>query len=186
MEQKKQSIKNDSGTWITDILIKRFMAYKELGEMAILQLDENDIHKKLQAEDNSIAIIVGHLQGNMLSRFTDFLKTDGEKRWRNRDAEFEEKAMSKKELLLLWNEGWNCVLSTMRSLNDNDLNKKVTIRGEEHLVMDAVVRQIAHYAYHVGQIVYLAKTVKGRSWQSLSIPKGGSDQYNKSMEEKHK
>lgn len=183
MEMKEKIMKNDSGNCIRNILIKRFITYKELGEKAILQLDEDDIHRKLQEGDNNISIIAGHLHGNMLSRFTDFLNSDGEKTWRNRDAEFEEKVINKGQLLQMWNEGWNCVLSTMESLNDNDLNKEVAIRGEKHLVMDAVVRQIAHYAYHVGQIVYLAKTFKGKNWQSLSIPKGRSNHFNTSMKE---
>lgn len=183
---EEQHISNVSDNWIRDVLIKRFITYKELGEKAILQLDEDDIHKKIKDGDNSIVIIVGHLYGNMLSRFTDFLNSDGEKAWRNRDAEFEEKTVNKEQLLEMWNAGWNCLLDTMELLVDNDLHKTVTIRGEPHLVLDAVIRQVAHYAYHVGQIVYLAKTYRGEHWKSLSIPKGRSDQFNQGMNENFK
>lgn len=171
---------------ITEIITKRFISYKELGGKAIQQLDDQQIHWKRDENDNSIFIIVKHLHGNMLSRFTDFLTSDGEKSWRKRDDEFEEGSATKQETLKLWTEGWDCLIHTLHSLNDHDLQKSVTIRGEKLIVVDALIRQIAHYAYHVGQIVCIAKTIKGKDWQNLSVPKHQSQEFTREMKEKYK
>lgn len=169
-----------------DIIKKRLVTYKDLGEGAIAQLNNNEIHKKQQKGENSVYVIVKHMRGNMLSRFTDFLDSDGEKSWRNRDEEFmENEEISKAQLLGLWQEGWDCVLQAVESLKDTDLQKEVSIRGEPHLVLDALLRQVAHYAYHVGQIVYLAKNLKGASWTSLSISPGASEHFNRQMKAKY-
>lgn len=167
-----------------ELMIKRFAFYKDLGEKAILQLDDSEIHRKLQPGDNSVAVIVKHVCGNLLSRFTDFLHSDGEKSWRNRDEEFIEDNGNKTALLKQWNEGWDCVISALKTLTDHDLENKVTIRGEEHLVFDAILRSIGHYSYHVGQIAFLAKTIKGAAWQSLSIPLNDSARFNDAMQKK--
>lgn len=167
-------------------IIKRFGFYKELGEKAILQLDDQAIHRRLNQEDNSIAVLVRHMHGNMLSRFTDFLTSDGEKSWRKRDEEFIDDESTVPQLLQRWEEGWQCVIAAMEQLQDRDLNRKVMIRSEEHLVLDAILRQVAHYAYHVGQIVFMAKTIRGPEWQSLSIPKNQSAQFNAAMRRRSK
>jgi len=150
---------------------KRFLSYKELGEKSIAQVDDQQIHWKPEENSNSITIIVKHMSGNMLSRFTDFLTTDGEKPWRERDAEFEEENCSKAQLLAVWEKGWKCLMDTLNSLQEEDLSKTVYIRKEPLPVVDALNRQLAHHAYHVGQIVYIAKALKADNWQSLSIPK---------------
>jgi hypothetical protein len=157
--------------------IKRFRSYKELGDKTFAQLDEKDLFFQPSSESNSIAVIVKHMHGNMLSRWTHFLTEDGEKDWRQRDAEFEESVSTKEQILRLWEEGWACLLNTLESLKPADLDKSVTIRTEPLKVYDAILRQLAHYPYHVGQIVYLGRMVKNEQWQSLSIPKGNSLQY---------
>jgi hypothetical protein len=158
---------------------KLFQYYKGLGEKAIEQLDDKDINWRPNEASNSIALIVHHLSGNMLSRFTDFLTSDGEKSWRNREAEFEEGYSSKKEMMAAWESGWSKVFETIDSLNDADLEKIIYIRNEGQSVMDALQRQLAHYPHHVGQILYIGKAIKGNNFKSLSIPKGGSAVYNK-------
>ncbi|HEY6082567.1 MAG TPA: DUF1572 family protein [Chitinophagaceae bacterium] len=150
---------------------KRFLSYKELGEKSIAQVDDQQIHWKPEENSNSITIIVKHMSGNMLSRFSDFLTTDGEKPWRERDAEFEEENCSKAQLLAVWEKGWKCLMDTLNSLQEEDLSKTVYIREEPLPVVDALNRQLAHHAYHVGQIVYIAKALKADNWHSLSIPK---------------
>ena len=137
-------------------------------------------------KSNSISLIVKHLHGNMLSRWTDFLTTDGEKEWRDRDEEFVENIRSRSEMMQLWEEGWECVLNALHQLSDDDLSKVVYIRNMGHTVHDAMMRQLAHYAYHVGQIVYLARLANDGSWTSLSIPKGGSSAFNREQFEKGK
>ncbi len=127
--------------------------------------------KQPNEASNSIAIIIQHLNGNMLSRWTNFLTEDGEKKWRKRDEEFEEYHLSKEQLIALWNEGWKVFLETLESLTGDDLLKTITIRSQPLVVVDAINRQLAHYSYHVGQIVYLGRWIKGNVWQSLSIPK---------------
>jgi hypothetical protein len=157
--------------------IKRFKYYKELGDKTFEQVTEEDIFFQPSTESNSIAVIVQHIHGNMLSRWTNFLTEDGEKEWRKRDAEFETVRSSKQDIISSWNEGWACLLNTLESLTPEDLNKTVTIRTEPLKVYDAILRQLAHYPYHVGQIVYLGRLRKNEGWASLSIPKGSSAQY---------
>jgi len=164
--------------------IKRFKNYKELGDKTFEQLEEKDFFISPSASDNSIAVIVQHLYGNMLSRWTNFLTEDGEKPWRKRDAEFEASECSKTDILSFWNTGWNCLLPTLESLKPEDLSKTIYIRTEPLLVIDAILRQLAHYPYHVGQIVYMGKWIKNENWQSLSIPKGAgqSHAYNERIQ----
>ena len=156
-----------------------FRYYKNLGEKAIAQIEKDeDLNHQLNEESNSIALIVKHLSGNMLSRFTNFLTEDGEKSWRNRDQEFEKGYNSRAELLSAWESGWACVFNAIEPLQEADLERTVYIRNEGHTVMEAINRQIAHYAYHVGQIVFLAKVLKGEGWQTLSIAKNKSQNFN--------
>ena len=165
--------------------LKRIVYYKKLGDETFEQLDELDFHFQPNEESNSIAIIIQHLAGNMLSRFTDFLTEDGEKIWRNRDIEFEEQQLSKEQLLQKWADGWACFLNTVQSLTAIDLEKTITIRSEQLTVVDALNRQLAHYPYHVGQIVYLGRMIKNKAWKNLSISKGASNQFNEQMKNKH-
>ncbi len=153
---------------------KRFLSYKELGEKSIAQVNDEQIHWKPDENSNSITIIVKHMSGNMLSRFSDFLTTDGEKPWRERDAEFEEADCDKAGLSAIWEKGWQCLVNTLDSLREEDLSKTITIRGESLSVVDALNRQLSHHAYHVGQIVYIAKMIRSADWKTLSIPKKGS------------
>lgn len=165
---------------------KLFQYYKSLGDKAMAQIEEKDLFMKPNEESNSIAIIVQHLYGNMLSRWTDFLNTDGEKEWRNRDQEFEDWMKTKAEVMDSWEKGWKCLFDALDPLSEKDLDKLVYVRNEGHSVMEAVLRQIAHYSYHIGQIVYLAKTIKGEGWQTLSIAKNASGDYNKAKFEEEK
>ncbi len=160
--------------------IDLFRYYKKLGERAMAQCPDEGLFTTLDAESNSIAIIVKHLAGNMRSRWTDFLTTDGEKPDRNRDTEFEEPPKTRAELLELWEHGWKYLFDALEPLTDAALTRTVTIRTEPHSVMQAINRQIAHYAHHVGQIVFLAKhlTAKGTGkWETLSVPRGQSKQF---------
>ena len=156
-----------------------FKYYKSLGEKAMAQVSDEGLHYQPNAESNSLAIIVKHLHGNMLSRWTDFLNTDGEKEWRNREGEFEDTLDSREAILKAWEEGWQCLFGAIEPLTGEQLDDIVYIRNEGHTVLEAINRQLAHYSYHVGQMVYLARQVRGEGWQSLSIPKGGSEAYNK-------
>lgn len=162
-------------------VVKRLTYYKGLGDKTLSQLTEDDLHFRPNAESNSIAIIIQHMAGNMLSRWTDFLNADGEKDWRSRDAEFEEQHLTKQQLLDQWQKGWDCCLDTLNSLTEEDLLKTIYIRSEGLVAIDAINRQFAHYPYHVGQIIHLAKSIKNENWQSLSIAKGHSEQYNQQM-----
>jgi hypothetical protein len=164
--------------------IKRLSYYKELGDKTLDQLNEADFHFQPKEESNSIAIIIQHTAGNMLSRWTNFLTTDGEKEWRNRDVEFEEQHLTKQQLLDFWQKGWDCLLGALNALTDEDLLKTIYIRSEGLLVIDAINRQLAHYPYHVGQIIYVAKIIKNKDWQTLSIARGNSAQFNKQMQSK--
>ncbi len=157
---------------------QQFEYYKILGEKAIEQLEEEQLFIALNEDSNSIATIVKHISGNMLSRWTDFLNSDGEKEWRNRDAEFENDIKTKSELLAIWNKGWACLFEAINPLKDEDLSKIIYIRNEGHTVTEAINRQLAHYPYHIGQIVFLAKLLKKTEWNSLSIPKNKSANYN--------
>ncbi|MCH7323006.1 DUF1572 domain-containing protein [Solibacillus sp. MA9] len=168
------------------VVLERFKSVKELGDKTINQLSENNIHWSLNEESNSIAVIIKHLSGNMISRWSDFLTSDGEKSYRNRDQEFENTILSKQELIAIWENGWNILFDTLSELGEQDLLKNIYIRSESHTVIDAIERQMAHYAYHVGQIVYIGKQLKDKDWKSLSIPKGQSEEYLEYMQNKHK
>ena len=158
---------------------KQFEYYKLLGEKAMAQIPDEALFWQYNETSNSIATIVKHMTGNMLSRWTDFLTTDGEKEWRNRDAEFENDVNTRETLMQKWNEGWKCFLDALNSLTDDDLGKIIYIRNQGHTVTEAINRQLAHYPYHVGQIVFIGKMVADDKWTSLSIPKGTSSSYNK-------
>ena len=158
--------------------IDLFRYYRKLGERAITQCPEAGLFEMLDPESNSIAIIVKHMAGNMRSRWMDFLTTDGEKPDRNRDSEFVQPPKTRAELLELWERGWKYVFDALEPLTDADLTRTVTIRTEPHSVTQAINRQVAHYSYHVGQIVYLARHFSGEKWQSLTIPKKKSAEFN--------
>ncbi|MGI9542584.1 MAG: DUF1572 family protein [Cyclobacteriaceae bacterium] len=161
-----------------DHIKKQFLYYRQLGQKTFDQVPEEKFFWQYNEQTNSMAIIVNHLWGNMLSRWTDFLGSDGEKEWRNRDLEFEPVINSKQELLEKWNEGWDCLFAAINGLRPEDLNKTIYIRNLGHTVDEAIDRQLAHYAYHVGQIVILGVMIQGPQWNSLSIPKGTSKDYN--------
>jgi Protein of unknown function (DUF1572) len=148
--------------------------YKKLGEGAMAQIDDEQLQTALDPEMNSIAVIVKHLNGNMRSRWTGFPTVDGESPSRDRDGEFVKPPRTRAELMALWNEGWNCVFTALEPLSDGDLGRTVTIRREPHSVLQAIQRQLTHYAYHVGQIVFLAKHFQSTQWKSLSIPRRAS------------
>lgn len=155
-----------------------FHYYKKLAEGAMEQVSDDELFITLDEEMNSIAIIVKHMAGNMRSRWTDFLTSDGEKPDRNRDTEFVAPPETRNELMRVWNEGWESIFQALVPLSDADLERKVLIRGEPHSVMQAVNRQMTHYSYHCGQIVFLAKHFKGRAWKSLSVPRNKSGDFN--------
>ena len=162
----------DNGTVYLANIIKNFRYYKDLGERAMAQVSDADLHTLLHSDSNSIAIIVKHLAGNLRSRFTDFLTTDGEKPDRNRDGEFEmPDALSRQELLEAWEQGWTVALTAIKGLTPEDLTRTVYIRGEAALVLETLTRLAMHAAYHVGQIVYLSKHFASGNWNTLSIPK---------------
>jgi hypothetical protein len=158
---------------------KQFEYYKVLGEKTFEQVPNEKLFWQLTKESNSISMIVKHLHGNMLSRWTDFLTTDGEKEWRNRDQEFDNDIATKAELLFKWNEGWDCLFKAIDHLKEDDLERDIYIRNMGHTVMEAINRQLAHYAYHVGQIVFIGKAIQNEQWNSLSIARGKSKEYNK-------
>ena len=166
--------------------LKLFAYYKKLGDDAMAQIDDEKLFFQVNEDANSIAIIVQHLAGNMLSRWTDFLTTDGEKEWRNRDAEFEKNITNKQDLLAYWNSGWQCLFNSLEPLTSSDLDKIIYIRNEGHTVLEAINRQLAHYPYHVGQLVFLAKLLAADKWKSLSIPKNKSQEYNQEKFSKEK
>jgi len=166
--------------------LKLFAYYKKLGDDAMAQIDDEKLFFQVNEDANSIAIIVQHLAGNMLSRWTDFLTTDGEKEWRNRDAEFETNITNKQDLLAYWNSGWQCLFTALEPLTSSDLDKIIYIRNEGHTVLEAINRQLAHYPYHVGQLVFLAKLLAADKWKSLSIPKNKSQEYNQGKFSKEK
>lgn len=164
--------------------IKKFRSQKTLGEKTFAQLEDKNFLFKPSAESNSIAVIVQHMYGNMLSRWTNFLTEDGEKSWRKRDAEFEDVLQTKQGVINAWNAGWDCVLNTLQSLQPQDLIKTITIRSQPLSVIDAIIRQIDHYGYHVGQIVYIGKIIKDADWQTLSIAKNKSSEFNQALNHK--
>jgi hypothetical protein len=155
-----------------------YLRYKGLAEAAIAQLSDADLVVPGPGDGNSIAVLCWHLAGNFRSRFTDFLTSDGEKPWRQREEEFSRRAVTKDELLAFWDGGWAVLLETLHGLSDADLDREVTIRGQRLRVTEALLRSLAHASYHVGQIVYQARGLKGGGWRWLSIPPGQSDQYN--------
>jgi hypothetical protein len=155
-----------------------FRYYKNLAERAMAQVSDEQLNAALDQEMNSIAIIVKHMYGNMRSRWTDFLTSDGEKPDRNRDTEFVAPAETREALMKQWEDGWNCLFSALGPLTDEDLARTVTIRGEAHSVMQAINRQIGHYSYHCGQIVFLAKHFQKDHWKSLSVPRNRSGEFN--------
>jgi len=157
---------------------RQFQYYKKLGEQAMEQIEDAQLFWQPNEESNSIAVIVKHLWGNMISRWTNFLTEDGEKPWRERDAEFENDVKSREELLAKWNEGWQCLFNALGSITDEDLKRIIYIRNEGHTVLEAINRQLAHYPYHVGQIIFIAKMIKNDGWNSLSIPRNKSKDYN--------
>lgn len=165
---------------------KQFSYYKALAEKTFAQLTEEQLFWQYNEESNSIAIIAKHLAGNMLSRWTDIFNTDGEKEWRNRDAEFENDFQSKVELIEFWNKGWNIFQTTLESIKNEDLEKVIYIRNQGHTVLEAINRQLAHYPYHVGQIVFIGKMICNQNWESLSIPRNTSADYNQNMFNKPK
>lgn len=158
--------------------IKQFSYYKDLGERTMNQVSDESLFWHPHEESNSIAVIVKHLWGNMLSRWTDFLTSDGEKEWRRRDEEFIGDLTTREEVMEKWNAGWACVFQALEGLTEEDLPHIVYIRNQGHSVTEAILRQLAHYAYHVGQIVYIGKVLAGEKWKSLSIPRNKSSEFN--------
>jgi hypothetical protein len=177
----------DAGAAYLDEARRSFRGHKRLAEGALAQVRDEELFTLIDAEANSIAIIVKHLAGNMRSRWTDFLTSDGDKPNRHRDEEFEmQSGTTREEMMRWWEEAWALVFQTIESLNPEDLGRTVYIRGQEHTVLQAINRQVAHYAYHVGQIVLLAKHARGAEWKSLSIPKGQSEMVGKQAELEHR
>jgi hypothetical protein len=169
-------------------VLKQFEYYKILGEKTFAQLNEDELFWQFNKKSNSIAITVNHLWGNMKSRWTEFLTSDGEKEWRNRDLEFELVIKTKDEMLEKWNDGWCCLFDALNLIDEDNFYSEIFIRNQSHSIIDAVNRQMMHYAYHIGQIVYVGRMIKGNKWQSLSIPKGKSKDFNanKFSKGKHK
>lgn len=169
---------------MNDLLINRFLYYKELGDKSFAQLTDEQLFWQYNEESNSIAIIVKHLAGNMLSRWTNFLTEDGEKEWRNRDAEFVNTFKTKSEVLDYWEKGWNCLFTALAQITDENITSTIYIRGEAHTIFDAVLRQISQYPYHIGQIVYIGKMIKNTDWKTLSIARNKSADFNQEMHSK--
>ncbi len=167
-------------------LRKQFEYYKFLGDKTINQVKDSDLFHTFFPEGNSIAIIVNHMAGNMKSRWTDFLTTDGEKEWRNRDREFDDVIQSREELLKQWEEGWNCLFLAINSVNEDNFSTTIYIRNQAHTLPEAFNRQMMHYAYHVGQIVLIGKIRLAENWESLSISKGQSQTFNQNKMAKGK
>ena len=157
---------------------KQFAYYRQLGDMTFMQLSEPDFHFQHHEASNSIAIIVKHMHGNMLSRWTNFLTEDGEKTWRKREAEFDNDLPDKAAIIKAWNEGWDCLYAALDPLGEEDMQRIIYIRNQGHTIMEAINRQLCHYSYHVGQIVFLGRILVGEQWHSLSIPRGQSKQFN--------
>ena len=166
--------------------IKQFEYYKSLGDKTMQQLDFNEMQREFAEDSNSISILVKHMVGNMLSRWTNFLSEDGEKEWRQRDLEFVDTFSNQEELSAYWEKGWQCLFDALNPLDASQLEDIVYIRNQGHTITEAINRQLAHYAYHVGQMVFIGKLLKGKHWNSLSIPKGKSSDYNKAKFSKEK
>lgn len=161
--------------------VERFHFIKSLSERAAAQLNDEQLHARPDEDANSVAIVMGHIIGNLNSRWTDFLNSDGEKSWRQRDAEFEPPQGDRATLMQAWEDAWKKLFDALEPLSGDDVLKTVTIRSEPHSVIQAIQRQLSHYSYHAGQIVTLARQHVGSDWQSLSIPRGKSNDFNKSM-----
>jgi hypothetical protein len=178
---------SDLATHYLDEAQRQLRGHKRMGEGAMSQLEDQDFFVTLDPEGNSVAVLVKHLAGNMRSRFTDFLTSDGEKPNRFRDREFEvTRATTRAEVMNWWEQGWACVFAALEPLQPEDVMRVVTIRGEPHTVLQAVNRQIAHYAQHIGQIVFLAKHLRAKEWKTLSIPRGKSEEYKTVAPKTHK
>lgn len=160
-------------------IMELFQYYKELGDKALAQISDSEIHWRPDDQSNSIAVLVKHMSGNMLSRWTDFLTTDGEKEWRDRESEFIDDIKDKESMLSICEEGWDFLFSALGKLKPDDLQKIVYIRNEGHTVVEAINRHLTHCAQHVGQIIYIAKSLRANSWQSLSVPRGKSEEFNR-------
>jgi uncharacterized damage-inducible protein DinB len=171
---------------ILDVARDELEKARKLAEKAVEQLSDEQLHAALDPESNSIAVIMRHMAGNMRSRWTDFLTTDGEKPDRHRDQEFEDRRPSREALLAEWNDGWRRVFEALAPLTDADLERTVLIRAEPHSVYKAISRQVAHYAGHAYQIVLIARHLKGRDWKTLSVPRGQSEEFNRRMLEKQR
>jgi hypothetical protein len=165
-----------------DATIETFLSTKKNGDGVLRQLSGPEMTRVVGPDFNSIAVIVKHMRGNMLSRWTDFLTTDGEKPWRERDTEFvEDEGLSREEIVARWEEGWACVMGALRPLTPADLEKTIRIRGKDLTVPRAILRQIEHYGYHVGQMVLIGKMIKGDAWETLTVPRGGTTAFNRGM-----
>jgi len=164
-----------------ELFLKRFLFYKDLGDKTFEQLSNDEVLWQYNTESNSIATIVKHIAGNMVSRWTNFLTEDGEKEYRNRDAEFLNDIQSKAEMIAVWENGWKVLLEAINLITDENINTPIFIRGEKHSLLDAVLRQLAHYPYHVGQIIYVAKMLKNDAWATLSIGRNKSAEYNSEL-----
>ena len=168
-----------------DLFLKRFQYYKNIADQTFEQLEEPQLFWQYNPESNSIATIVKHISGNMISRWTNFLTEDGEKEWRNRDAEFENDIQSKAEMLEMWEKGWLVLFDALNQVNDANINSIILIRGEKISVVDALLRQLAHYPYHIGQIIYLAKMLKNDNWKTLSIARNKSQEYTELLKKQN-
>jgi hypothetical protein len=166
--------------------LQQFRYYQKLGQACLDQLSEEELFYQVNETSNSVAVIINHIQGNILSRWTNFLEEDGEKDWRNRDMEFEQPIRDKEALQKSWNTGWDCFFNALEPIRDEDLENIIYIRNQGHTILEAINRQLAHYAYHIGQMVFLSKMIKGDAWKSLSIPKNKSGDYNSTMFSKDK
>ena len=169
---------------IIDAFVLRFRDQKQTVEKAIAQISDSQLHQPLDENTNSVAVIMKHISGNFCSRFTDFLTSDGEKPGRDRDSEFVDDMADRATILAHWETGWKCLFDSLASLSDHDLERNITIRNQPHSVVDALLRALAHVGYHVGQIVQLSRYLAKDNWQVLTIPRGGSEQFNQAMREK--
>ena len=161
-----------------NVFVTEYKRYHDLLNKAVTQVSDEDFFTTLGPEDNSIAIIIKHLAGNFKSRFTDFLTTDGEKPWRDREGEFSVEGLSRNQIMNMWEEGWNVLVQNAFSLKESDMKRNITIRGVSFTVEEALARSLAHFSYHVGQVLFLAKHFQGDAWNYLTIPPGGSNAYN--------
>ncbi len=159
--------------------ISEFKRYKKLGDATFSQLNEEQFHWQYNAESNSIGTIIKHISGNMHSRWTNFFSEDGEKSWRNRESEFDADFTSHEQMMAYWEKGWQCLFAALAEINSENFNSTFYIRSEAHSITEAINRQLAHYAHHIGQIVYIGRMQKGKHWKSLSIAKGKSEEFNK-------